>query len=568
MIGLATRTAVLTIVLAGATSAQVTQLVSIGTNGLPFSSGPGQPALSADGRYAAFAFDGVYVRDRANGTTWHSGGGFTLDPSISADGRYVAYSGGYGAGGVFAVDRVTGVTEVISMSSAGIPANDGSGDADISADGRFVAFDSLATNLVPNDTNGQGDVFVHDRRTGTTERISIPSTGGEGNGGSWCPAISADGRFVAFMSYATNMVPNDDNHDPDIFVRDRLLGTTELVSVGMTGQQNWDTIFHAPSISADGRFVAFEWSVCDMCGGYSIYVRDRELGVTEEVDVNSAGQVGDDSSYNPYITPDGRYVVFDSDSTNLAHPDSYGTTDVFVRDRLNHTTERVSVDSRGTPGNSSSGNFFSSPHKRMSDDGRYVAFQSFATNLVPSGGSDQGASYVRDRERHVHPLLCEPGVSGVLACPCGNPPSDRGRGCDNSVDSGGAALTIGGGEYLSSDSLYITLSEARPGAASLVLESSRPNAGGAVFGAGIRCIGGSPVLLWTTIAGDGGTVTIPDFASGDPTVHQRSAEMGDPILPMHTRWYMAIYRDPVVLGGCPASSTFNSTPTREVLWLP
>jgi hypothetical protein len=469
---------------------------------------------------------------------------------------------------VLAFDRLTHATEMISVDSAGNAANDTSGDADVSADGRFVAFDSSATNLDPADTNGQSDVFVRDRRLGTTERISFTSLGQQANGPSYCPAISGDGRFVAFMSYATNMVPGDINHDPDIFLRDRQLGTTELVSVGLSGQANWDTVFHAPSISADGRFVAFEWSYCDMCGGYNVFVRDRRLGVTELVSVNSAGQWADDSSYNPYITPDGRYVVFDSDATNLASPDSYGTTDVFVRDRWNHTTERVSVDWKGRPGNGSSGNFFSSPRDRMSADGRYVGFMSFSTDIVPTGGNSNGAAYVHDRGHNNHAVLCTPGLSGVIDCPCANEPSNRGRGCDNSARTGGAKLEIDGGEYLSSDSLFFTITGATPNALTVLFQAYRPNEGGAVLGQGVRCIGGQETALYARTSGRDGSVMVPNFDVGDPTMHVRAASAGDPILPMHTRWYMALYRDPVVLGGCPPSSTFNTTLTREVLWLP
>lgn len=229
----------------------------------------------------------------------------------------------------------------------------------------------------------------------------------------------------------------------------------------------------------------------------------------------------------------------------------------------------MSVDSRGRRGNAASGGFDShAGHNLISSDGRFVGFQSNATNLVPEGGSDSGASYVHDRAHGEYATSCEPGVSGVIDCPCGNRPSGRGRGCDNSVGTGGARLTVGGGEYLSSDSLYIDLSEARPRTLSIVMQATRRNASGVVFGQGIRCIGGIQIPLWITTTGQDGAMTVPDFGSGDPTVHRRSAELGFPILPMDTLWYMALYRDPVVLGGCPASATFNSTQSKEILWLP
>src|SRR5439155_1190150 len=154
---------------------------------------------------------------------------------------------------VFVHDRLTGTTERVSVDSAGTQGNSDSVDASISADGRFVAFYSSANNLVPGDTNGAEDVFVHDRLTGTTERVSVDSAGTQGNSESFLPSISADGRFVAFYSDATNLVPGDTNGFEDVFVHDRLTGATERVSVASAGTQgNSDSVddFVPPSISA------------------------------------------------------------------------------------------------------------------------------------------------------------------------------------------------------------------------------------------------------------------------------------------------------------------------------
>src|SRR5205814_1263965 len=183
----------------------------------------------------------------------------------SADGRFVAFAAWArnlapgdtnGFGDVFVHDRGTGVTERLSVDGAGTEANDTIHQPAISADGRFVAFVSAATNLVPGDTNGLSDVFVHDRRTRRTERVSVDSAGTQADGASASPALSADGRFVAFSSSATNLVPGDTNGQADVFVHDRRTGTTERVSVDSagTGANGWS---ERPSISADGRFVAF-----------------------------------------------------------------------------------------------------------------------------------------------------------------------------------------------------------------------------------------------------------------------------------------------------------------------
>src|SRR5437867_824550 len=172
-----------------------------------------------------------------------------------------------------------GTTERVSVDSAGTQGNSFSLDPSISADGRFVAFSSLATNLVPGDTNGAFDVFVHDRLTGTTERVSVDSAGTQGHGNSSEPSISADGRFVAFSSVATNRVPGDTNAAFDVFVHDRLTGTTERVSVASAGTQGNGSSLD-PSISADGRFVAFS-SVAtnlvpgDTNGKEDVFVHDR-----------------------------------------------------------------------------------------------------------------------------------------------------------------------------------------------------------------------------------------------------------------------------------------------------
>jgi Tol biopolymer transport system component len=168
---------------------------------------------------------------------------------------------------IFVRDRQSGQTELVSVSSAGVQGNYGSSNPTISADGRFVAFESSASNLVPGDTNGaNGDIFVHDRETGQTERVSVSSAGAQGNYGSVDPTISADGRFVAFRSEANNLVPGDTNDRPDVFVRDRQTGETERVSVSSAGTQGNGHSVH-PTISADGRFVAFESSASNLVPG-------------------------------------------------------------------------------------------------------------------------------------------------------------------------------------------------------------------------------------------------------------------------------------------------------------
>src|SRR5262249_13443691 len=200
----------------------------------------------------------------------------------------------------------------VSVASDGTQANDRSGFPALSADGRVVAFESLATNLVPRDTNRDWDVFVHDRQTGMTERVSVASDGAQANGPSTWVSLSADGRVVAFRSRASNLVPGDTNGTYDIFVHDRQTGMTERVSVASDGAQaNGPSSFLA--LSADGRVVAFESRANNLVPGDTngpadVFVHDRQTGVTERVSVASDGTEGDNVSRSPALSADGRFV--------------------------------------------------------------------------------------------------------------------------------------------------------------------------------------------------------------------------------------------------------------------
>jgi len=371
--------------------------------------------ISADGRYMAFmsyatnlvagdanAKADIFVRDRESGTTERvsvssigaEANAESERPSISADGRYVAFDSdatnlvegdSNGCPDVFVRDRLAGTTERVSVSSAQVGGNLGSCGPAISADGRYVTFFSWASNLVPGDTNEWGDIFVRDRLAQTTERVSLSSAGAEGNNDSVYPSISADGRYVAFESDATNLVEGDNNLSLDVFVRDRVLGTTERVSLD-SDEVEGDDESGRPSISADGRYVAFWSSATNLVAADNnlspdVFVRDRDTGTTERVSVSSAGAEGNSHSVLPSISADGRHVAFHSCATNLVKGDTNYCFDVFVRDRMSGDTERVSVNAAGAEGNSNSG------YPCITADGRYVTFDSLATNLV-SGDSN------------------------------------------------------------------------------------------------------------------------------------------------------------------------------------
>jgi Tol biopolymer transport system component len=248
---------------------------------------------------------------------------------------------------VFVRDRVARTTERVSVSTTGIEANRHSDLDAISPDGRFVVFSSLASNLVPADTNRQEDVFVRDRLTGTTERVSVGNGGEQARGRSDWGSISADGRFVAFHSSASNLVAGDTNKRWDVFVRDRLTGTTERVSVNGGGKQG-NRSSRAPKVSGDGRFVAFNSTASNLVAHDTnktsdVFVRDRLNGTTERVSVNSAAKQAKGKSFGRSTTPDMRFVAFDSLASNLVPRDKNKTWDVFLRDRLTGTTELVSA---------------------------------------------------------------------------------------------------------------------------------------------------------------------------------------------------------------------------------
>ena len=302
-----------------------------------------------------------------------------------------------------------GPTTRVSVDSVGRQVNGPSSVAAISSDGRFVAFESDATNLVPGDTNGLTDVFVHDLVTGTTTRVSVDSQGRQANGPSRNPAISGDGRFVAFESDATNLVPGDTNGLTDIFVRDLVTGTTTRVSVDSQGRQANGPSYNAaistpgpvfgpislPAPPTVGPFIAFESDATNLVPGDTngrrdIFVRDLVTGSTLRVSVDSAGRQANGPSSSPVISATGRIVAFESDATNLVPGDTNGKRDIFVYDLVTKSTTRVSVDSLGRQANGPSYN------PATASDGRFVAFESDATNLVPSDFNGRRDVFLHD----------------------------------------------------------------------------------------------------------------------------------------------------------------------------
>jgi Tol biopolymer transport system component len=297
---------------------------------------------------------------------------------------------------LFAIaDAATLQTRLISRNTNGVQGDAESYLPSISADGRFVAFESGSTNLVGNDTNDETDIFLRDREANRTTRISVNTRGDQGDGGSYNAAMTPDGRYVAFTSDAQNLVPHDTNGQTDVFVRDRMLQTTRRVSVNTAGFQG-NLNSYDPSISDDGRFIAF-WSpstnlvLNDDNAVSDVFLRDMVKKTTKRLSVSSNGTPGDVGSFSPSITGDGRFVAFNSGATNLVPDDGNAVSDIFVRDRKQRTTRRVSVSTAGVEGNGAS------TVPSISDDGMVVAFRSVATNLVPNDTNATDDVFVRNR---------------------------------------------------------------------------------------------------------------------------------------------------------------------------
>lgn len=576
--------------------AQVTQCVSVTQGSAPV---PGEGLItgwgnliSDDGRFVLFygssALAGAtpptglpLVRDRLLGVT--EGVSFDLsgvlkgaggDSAISTNGRYIAFVTSFpnmvaghvnGWADVFLRDRLTVTTEVISVSTTGAASDYHCHNPYVSADGRFVSFETPASTLVPGDTNGAYDIFLRDRLLGTTERVSVSSAGVEGNDHSWASVVSADGRYVAFNSLATNLVVGDTNGRQDVFVRDRLLGRTRRVSVASDESQA-DADSYLGGISGDGAHVSFESSATNLAAGFGggfdqAYVRNVATGTTDLVSVAMDGSPGNGSCWMHGLSSDGRFALFSSYATNLTSSASPNAYEQYVRDMQSGQTAAASTATSGAFGNAVS--YYAS----ISANGRYVVFESSASDLVPGDTNGADDIFIKDRFATGFASLCEPGQGNVIDCPCGNPPGGPGRGCDNSLFNGGATLLANGNAYVSQDSLVFTTAFEKPNATSILLQGTTLLLSGVVFGQGVRCAGGPLKRLYVKAA-SGGMISAPDLAGGDPPVSTRLALLGAPIDCGLPHLYLVYYRDPVVLGGCPATSTFNATQTGSIQWWP
>ncbi len=346
--------------------------VSVDSNGVEGNGDSFAPALSADGTVVAFqSFATNLVSSDTNGR---------------AD--------------IFVHVLASGTTERVSVTCKCVQ---GDGDASspvLSTDGQFVAFATDNTQLIGGDTNGVRDVFVHDRATGLSRRVSLDSAGVQGNGASDFPSISADGRFVAFVSQATNLVTGDGNGVADTFVHDRTLAVTERASLDSSGGEP-NGASEAPSLSADGLLVAFASHATDLVasdgnGVRDVFLRDRAAATTVRVSVAPGGGDADQESFAPTLAGDGGFVAFASSATDLVAGDGNGQCDLFVQELATGVIERTSVASDGGEANGASGGG-GGRAVAIGAKGFAIAFASSATNLVAGDGNGVDDLFVRDR---------------------------------------------------------------------------------------------------------------------------------------------------------------------------
>jgi hypothetical protein len=584
-------------------------------------------AISPDGRYVGFAslsadivagdsngtWD-VFVRDRVTGaveiasrssagTQGHPPGFPTLDErrvalALSQDARFVVFTSGAPdlvAGDtndsidVFVRDRLAGTTELASVGIGGAPANGhsaltltthGGGGTSyryfglpiaVTPDGRFVAFSSAASNLVAGDAGGGLDVFVRDRHLGVTELVSLADSGAQADGASVSPAISDDGRFVVFHSWARNLAPNEfGTTNVDVFVRDRQLGTTRRISTaadgwpgnahsgtyiftsspGVCGSCPPQLVLLGSAISGDGRYVAFGSLATNLdsvvaIGQPHVFVHDRLAGtLTNATPAASAGAA------LPSLSFDGRFLLLASDASDLGPPDSNPGSDAYRIDLVLGTVTLESVDAFGVQ---RGGNAWD---MALARDGHQLAFLSSA-DLLTGGPMLPGLeAWARNAPTASFAEDC----AGLVAtCPCANAGAP-GHGCANSFDSLGARLTASGLPAVSSDTLVLaatSLQEASP-TIFVQAQASSPSVAALAFGDGVLCLASPFTRLGTRVA-QYGAATLG--GAWEPRV----SVLGHVPAAGGTMYYQAVYRNDAAY--C-TSATFNTTNSIAVSWRP
>jgi M6 family metalloprotease-like protein len=345
------------------------------------------------------------IRPNVSSTQREAGMPWSTDVSINRSGTHCTFTSAVnnlvagdtnGCNDTFIRDLSTGVIERVSVSTAGVEGNNNSGSSSTVPSGRFVVFDSWADNLVSGDTNNALDVFLRDRQTGTTTRVSLTYAGGQANKSSYAGAVSDDGRYVAFQSEATNLVIGDTNARQDIFVRDTVAGTTERISVSSTGTQGNNNSYRHVTMSADGNLVAFvsyasNLVANDTNGTSDVFIHNRTTKTTECFSVNPSGNPGNGQSECPSISEDGTHAVFASVAGDLVSGDTNNRWDIFLRNRGTGITTKISSNYSGGSLNNNCYN------PDITPDLRYICYDSYATTVVPNDTNLFRDVFIHDR---------------------------------------------------------------------------------------------------------------------------------------------------------------------------
>jgi len=383
-----------------------------------YSSVPTQSSISDDGRYVVFSstIDGMVLED-SNGKEdvfiydvstdtlsliLPNSTKSNYDPVISADGNFISYilitpvdenTNNYDA---YLYDRVNNTHLLISKNSAGEHFDKSTWNANVSADGSFVTLNTRSSNITPYDTYNNRDVYLLNRTSSSVQLVSGHTPSSNDSSGD-IVSLSADGRYVAFSSKTTNLIADDNNNKRDIFVKDRRTGFIERVSISSSGDEG-SSDSDNPSISDDGRFVVFEsfsaFISADTNAKIDIYLHDRLNHITQIISKNGATESNGHST-RASISATGRYVVFKSEADNLVSGDSNNKTDVFIKDLITDSIERVSVASDGSEANGAV-----NMSVTVSADGRYVAFRSNSTSLSSVDLNGKPNIFLRDRTAH------------------------------------------------------------------------------------------------------------------------------------------------------------------------
>lgn len=401
--------------------------ISMGYDGSQANGHSFNPTISNNGRFVVFTSDAtnlvpgdtngkldVFVFDlqteimervstASNGLEGNAHSGFDNLSNISNDGRYVVFSSDatnlvendtnvfcrvwendsekiINCEDVFVKDRLTNETRLVSVDSEGVQGNGLSGLPSISADGRYATFMSLADNLVENDNNNTYDIFIHDLQTGETKRVSIASDGTEANGASVINTISANGRYVVFETFASNLAPEDTDNQLGVYMHDLQTGDTLHISVGFP-ESIYNRLSLMPDVSADGRYISFVSGLNDGIGhNLNIYRRDRQAGTTEIVSVATDGHTGNKDSQWSSISDDGQWIAFTSEADNLVEAGGSVCAECENIYLKNMTTGELTLITKNSAGDYSSGMNFGTVF--LSGDGNRLVFDSTSDGLV------------------------------------------------------------------------------------------------------------------------------------------------------------------------------------------